>query len=332
MCTAKHTINPAYTSVILLAICLASAAAGGDDTAGRAAAESGRLREALSLYTQALQSAEESSAQEQAYREIIIGLALRLDPPPAVPDAVISFEGRAEAALKSAKTTEDYLDAAREYRKALLAAPWLASDYFNLGIVLEKAGQTAESIRQFKFYLRAAPDATDAVEVKKKIAGLEYEIEKAASSRAREEDRQRAEEAARAAAEQARLSAARNLAGYWKDAGNGIFHYRIDVAGERFEIFLIRRDAAHGFPTKAFNQKVAYGTIVNGELHGHAISTSDGPVEINGRKGYDIPGNYPFKSPGVVSSDGNRLEQILYGVPTTVGFTMTAAIGPLVRE
>jgi tetratricopeptide (TPR) repeat protein len=107
---------------------------------------------------------------------------------------VVAASGVAEYAFKYAEVNSDYSDAAKQYEKALLLAPWLAADYFNCGVAHEKAGENQEAIRSFKFYLLAAPHADDVQTVKKRIGGLQYAAQKA-------EDEQNA--AAREAAQQA---------------------------------------------------------------------------------------------------------------------------------
>ena len=120
----------------------------------------------------------QQSPGDQALREKIIALALTLNPKPATPDAATMAEGAAEYAFKNAKTNSDYSDAAKQYEKALLLAPWLAADYFNSGVAHEKAGENKEAIRSFNLYLLAAPNADDAQAVKKRIGGLQYAAQK----------------------------------------------------------------------------------------------------------------------------------------------------------
>jgi len=156
---------------------------------GRQAEQAGKLRQALTHYVAALQSTSEGSSADLHLREKIIKLALKIKPPPAIPDELIEYEGRAEAAVQYAKTPEDYLDAAKEYKNALRIAPWVASYYFNLGVVFEKAGKPKEAIQNLKFYLLAEPNASDARQVHKKIKGLEYLIEKKASVKKAEREK-----------------------------------------------------------------------------------------------------------------------------------------------
>ncbi|HWS17479.1 MAG TPA: hypothetical protein VN223_05670 [Candidatus Elarobacter sp.] len=91
----------------------------------------------------------QQSPGDQALREKIIALALALNPKPATPDPATMAEGAAEYAFNNAKANSDFSDAAKQYEKALLLAPWLAADYFNCGIAHEKAGEEKEAIRNF---------------------------------------------------------------------------------------------------------------------------------------------------------------------------------------
>jgi len=115
-----------------------------------------------------------------ALREKIIRLARVMNPLPAAPEEVAMHEGAAEYAFQHAKTPADFSDAAKEYEKALLIAPWLAANCFNCGVAYEQAGNPPEAIRTFSLYLLAAPEAKDVNDVRKRIGGLKYAAEKAA--------------------------------------------------------------------------------------------------------------------------------------------------------
>jgi len=144
----------------------------------------------------------QNSPDDEVLRGRIIALALTLNPKPTTPDAVTMAEGAAEYAFKHAQTNSDFSDAAKQYEKALLLAPWLAADYFNCGVAHEKAGENKEAIRSFNLYLLAAPDATDTTDVKKRIGGLQYAEQKAEDT-AKEQN----SVAAQQAAEQQRIAA-----------------------------------------------------------------------------------------------------------------------------
>lgn len=122
----------------------------------------------------------QNNPNNHALREKIIKHVQTMSPAPTLPPEAEKYEGRAEFAVKNAKNEADFLDAALEYGKALLIAPWVGPYYFNQGIAYEKAGKPQDAKRSFGFYLLAEPSAKDAREVRKRIAGLEYAIEKAA--------------------------------------------------------------------------------------------------------------------------------------------------------
>lgn len=121
-----------------------------------------------------------SAAEATAMEKAIAG-ARALKPAPAQPDAVVDHLGRAEAAARTAKTPADFLDAAKAFGAASRLAPWVAEYHFNRGVLLEKAERYDDAERALGLYLKAAPQAKDALDVRKRIAGLRYLEEKAAS-------------------------------------------------------------------------------------------------------------------------------------------------------
>jgi hypothetical protein len=164
-----------------------------EESAGSVAEQAGKLREALTQYVAALQKTTEGSADNQRLRETIIKLVQRLSPPPAVPEEAERRMARGRAAVKAATDEQGFLRAANELQQALKAAPWLADGYFNLGVVLDKAGRHADAIRNLKLYMLAAPNAPDAKQVRDLMFEIEY----------RQEESQRAKaEAERKAAQQ----------------------------------------------------------------------------------------------------------------------------------
>jgi tetratricopeptide (TPR) repeat protein len=100
------------------------------------------------------------------------------DLPPEMPIEAVQAEGRAEAAAQIAQGPADFLEAAKEYQKAIELAPGSAHLYYNLGLVYEHGKEYADAIRNFRLYLEKNPEAGDALDVEKKIAGLEYKLEK----------------------------------------------------------------------------------------------------------------------------------------------------------
>lgn len=162
----------------------------------------------------------QSSPSDVALRERVIAAALALKPPPTVPELALRFEGRAEAAISQASKPQDYLNAAREYREALRIAPWQTNTYFNLGIVLEKAGHFDEAIRNFRLYLVGNPNARDRNEVIKRIAGLEYKVERTSPAAVAASKREALTKLA------ASLEGAKFVSSWWQSGGRFELHVR----------------------------------------------------------------------------------------------------------
>ena len=135
-------------------------------------AHSANPREQLNQMVQQLQK----NPGDNALREKIIKLGAQLRP--ALPDEAVRYTGRAMFVFKTAKREADYLDAAREYERAVASAPWVASYYADLCTIYEKAGKYAEAKRACDFALVGTTDSAQAIELKQRIAGLEIGIER----------------------------------------------------------------------------------------------------------------------------------------------------------
>jgi tetratricopeptide (TPR) repeat protein len=164
----------------------------------------------------------QKNPNDYALREKIIKHVQTMKPAPAVPEEAKRNLVRGKAAFKGAKETRDFQDAADEFKKALLYAPWLAEGYYNLGVTQDKAGQYDDAMKNLKFYLIAAPKAPDAEKVKELVYEIEYRKEKAvkdkeATARKASEDiRAQQEAAARKQAEfLSRINGARYVHYYW---------------------------------------------------------------------------------------------------------------------
>jgi len=131
-------------------------------------AEVASPRETLKQYVAELQN----NPNDQALREKIIKLARTMKPRPAVPEEVDELVGKALHRFKNSTSESDYAEAAEAFKQVLLAAPWVADYYFNLGAALEKAGKNNEAITNYRLYLTAKPEAADAREVRMHIGEL----------------------------------------------------------------------------------------------------------------------------------------------------------------
>jgi tetratricopeptide (TPR) repeat protein len=102
---------------------------------------------------------------------------------PAIPEEVSELVGRAIYAFKNAASPSDYEQAIDAYSRALVLAPWVAKNYYNLAVVQEKAGKPEDAIRSFRWYMLSAPNASDVDEVRERIGGLKFASEKLAAER-----------------------------------------------------------------------------------------------------------------------------------------------------
>lgn len=144
-----------------------------------ASAAPSRAPDALSAMMEELKRKPEDSA----LREKIIRHVRGMKKPPALPEDAERFIARGAAAMGEAKQASDYDAAVAEFAKATLAAPWHADGYFNMAVASEKAGALGSAIANFKLYLAAAPNASDAKAIKQLIYKLEFHHEKAEAER-----------------------------------------------------------------------------------------------------------------------------------------------------
>lgn len=195
----KSFVFTSASLLILVASMELASAQSSKEAEGRAAEQAGRLRDAFTHYVAALQSVPEGSADDQRLRETIIKLVQKLSPPPAVSEEAERRMARGLAAVKAATDEQGFRRAADEFSAAVKTAPWFADGYFNLGIILDKAGKHADAIRNLKLGILAAPNDPEVKKFRELVYEIEYRQEEAQRIKA-EADR-KAQEAARAKAE-----------------------------------------------------------------------------------------------------------------------------------
>ena len=130
----------------------------------------------LKTKLQALERTAAGTSDEEKLLKDIGALAQQLKTMP-LPKEARRHMARGEAYVEMAKDKEGFKRAAKEFEAAAKAAPWLASAYYNLGIVQDKAGLYSQAMRSLKIYLAIAPDAPDAAEVEKLIFKIEVRKE-----------------------------------------------------------------------------------------------------------------------------------------------------------
>lgn len=153
------------------------------------------------------------NADDVGLREQIIRAALALNPQPAIPEEARRHFVRATTIQKDARNEADAELAAREYREALLLAPWWGDAYFNLGVAAQTANLFDEAIRAFRLYLLTQPSPEDARDAQDRIYAVEARRELARSA---ESDRQMREARAEMEREAANRQTLQRLVGQWR--------------------------------------------------------------------------------------------------------------------
>lgn len=96
--------------------------------------------------------------------------------PVAISEEAERRMARGAAAIADAKTSADFLAAAKEFELATIAAPEWGDAYYNLGVAYDKAGKPIEALAALKRAAAAMPEARD---VKTLMYQVEFRAEKA---------------------------------------------------------------------------------------------------------------------------------------------------------
>jgi tetratricopeptide (TPR) repeat protein len=153
-------------SICLLALCILMIAPSEKNHAQN-------LRDSLNQYIVSLQQ----NPNDNALREKIISVSLRIKPAPAIPD-------NANEKLVMGTTFRDgkaYGLAIKSLNEALLIAPWWGEAYKELGITLEFAEKFDETITAFQLYLKTNPGEEMTTNTKNEIAKVKAKKEMANS-------------------------------------------------------------------------------------------------------------------------------------------------------
>jgi tetratricopeptide (TPR) repeat protein len=127
------------------------------------------LRDSLNQSVAALQQ----TPNDNALKEKIISLSLRIKPAPAIPD-------NANEKLVMGTTFregKEYELAIKSLNEALLITPWWGEAYKELGLTLEFAEKFDETIAAFQLYLKTNPGEEMAMNTKNEIAKVKAKKE-----------------------------------------------------------------------------------------------------------------------------------------------------------
>jgi tetratricopeptide (TPR) repeat protein len=274
----------AVASKSVRAVTTASAASANQQTQATAEELAGDPWQLLNRSLQEIASAKNGSADEKRLRERCIRLALRMSPPPEVPESAQRQLSRGQAALKMAQTPEDFADASREFDSALVSAPWWGEAYLSLGDSYQKAGNYQQAIAAYNWYLRAVPAAADAREIRNAIYEMEYAYE-----------REKKQVLQRALVDRERAARVRSLNGTWQNKESGTA-YTVAIQDGMF----VARNSS-GFVIKGvFKENALEGTFIT-------------PSSSDGRTGCTTP-EVELPMSGTLSESGTSLT-VTYQAP-----------------
>lgn len=240
------------------------------EDSGNEAARSGRFGKALDIYREVLGETARYGEQDQRVRMSLIQVVRAMSPPPPVPDGVMRSMVRGETMVKMGGAG-NFTAAAEEIEDAVMAAPWLADAYYNLGIVQEKAEMYRKARQNFQLCLAAAPQSQNSAAIQAKIYALEV----------MEEDLQKLQ----------------SLAGTWKTS-NGV-EYKVLLEGRKIRIAGSRHDRL----MDRYYQEIWY--VFDLEKKGNSL---EGTVSISRESDHGC--NFPEDTgpvSGVIGTGGNSI-------------------------
>lgn len=94
---------------------------------------------------------------DNALRENIIHLAMKMNPIPALPEAARQHMIQGSKMFSAAQNLEDYRRTENEFKAATLIAPWLAEAYCQLGEAQSKASERPAAISNFELCVLGTP-------------------------------------------------------------------------------------------------------------------------------------------------------------------------------
>jgi tetratricopeptide (TPR) repeat protein len=265
----------------------------------------------LKTKLQALERTAAGTSDEEKLLKDIGALAQQLKTMP-LPKEARRHMARGEAYVEMAKDKEGFKRAAKEFEAAAKAAPWLASAYYNLGIVQDKAGLYSQAMRSLKIYLAIAPDAPDAAEVEKLI--FKIEVRKEAVTEQRRKVEKGAETAKKPTSLQTGFS---RYAGTYYNivlcdrARHAYDYYQVEIFGDTIEISKRYRYTERGF---SYEQREIYkGTVSEkGRIQGTAtegiyiLSNPNGKC-VNRYMHYQFQFEGELKTGDILTSQGKTI-------------------------
>jgi hypothetical protein len=135
-------------------------------------------QQALNQYVADLQK----NPNDYALREKIIKHVQTMKQKPAIPEEARRHYVKGCTLLDDAKQVSEGADAADEFRRALLLAPWWGDAYMRMGLALETAQRYDEAIASLKLFMATNPQSDVLRKAQDEIYKIEAKKDKKAKS------------------------------------------------------------------------------------------------------------------------------------------------------
>lgn len=162
--------------ITMIKICLTVLTAFAVAIASLPVVQAATPQETLKQYVADLQK----NPNDNALREKIIKHVQGMKQKPVIPEDARRHFVRAVTVLEEAKQPSDSAEAAEEFRKALLIAPWWSETYMKMGLALETAQRYDDAIASLKLFMTTKPRDDVLRKTQDEIYKIEMKRDKAA--------------------------------------------------------------------------------------------------------------------------------------------------------
>lgn len=109
---------------------------------------------------------------DNSTRRLIVKLASRIKPAPAIPEEARRHFVEGSTIVKAGKNPAEQALAAQSFTEALKAAPWWPDAYYNLAVAQDLAGQFDDAEKSFTLYILSNPGEAEQREAQDRIYAL----------------------------------------------------------------------------------------------------------------------------------------------------------------
>lgn len=116
------------------------------------------------------------SEDDRIMRFMLIRTALRMVPPPRLPDSAHDLFDRGRRSYERCSCRDSAASALLSYQQAIHEAPWWGPPYLGAARMLQRLDQPRQALVSYRLYLIAEPGALETGNVLKEIARLERKV------------------------------------------------------------------------------------------------------------------------------------------------------------